>query len=190
MNIARILCPVESLGPGKRIVIWTAGCSKKCANCASPEFWRTNDRQSISVEKLSKIIIRISEEENTDKLTISGGDPLEQPDELLSLLKSIRNAFHDVLIYTGYTFEQLEILRSKEYLDDFRKYCDVLIDGPYIDAENRSGTALTGSGNQRIIFFHDELKPEYDAYLKEGRKIQNIYVNDRMISIGIHGKEE
>ena len=149
-----------------------------------------HDTQSISVEKLSKIIIRISEEEKTDKLTISGGDPLEQPDELLNLLISIRKNFSDILIYTGYTYEHLETLRSKKYMDDFRKYCDILIDGPYVDEENNSGTALTGSGNQHIIFFNDKLKPEYDEYLKEGRKIQNIYFNKKLISIGIHSKEE
>lgn len=190
MNVASILAPVEALGPGRRIVLWTAGCSKKCKNCASPEYFRPTEKQSISIEKLSKIVIRICEENNIERLTISGGDPLEQPQELLRFLKSIRKNFSDILVYTGYTFEELEKVRTKEFISDLRKYCDVLIDGPYIDELNKTGTALTGSGNQNIIYFNEKLGPLYEAYLREGRKLQNFYINNRLISVGISDKEE
>lgn len=39
MYIARILYPVEVLGPGKRIGIWFCGCPRRCEGCSNPELW-------------------------------------------------------------------------------------------------------------------------------------------------------
>lgn len=49
MNIARILYPVEVLGPGKRIGIWFCGCSHSCKGCSNPELWNTKPEYEISV---------------------------------------------------------------------------------------------------------------------------------------------
>lgn len=36
MYVARILYPVEVLGPGKRVGIWFSGCPSKCKGCSNP----------------------------------------------------------------------------------------------------------------------------------------------------------
>ena len=50
MYLDRILYPVTSLGPGKRLCIWVSGCNARCEGCANPELWTQRPEQFISVE--------------------------------------------------------------------------------------------------------------------------------------------
>jgi DNA polymerase-1 len=77
---------------------------------------------------------------------------LEELLEILDLCKSIKHKYpnKNIWIYTGYTFEslkgtQLEIL----------KYCDILVDGPYIESLRDLSLPFRGSTNQRIINLQD-----------------------------------
>ena len=84
MYIDRILYPIHTLGPGNRAVIWTKGCSKECKNCSNPELWHIGKAaKSRSVKELFQIILNISRENRIDGITFTGGDPIEQFDELI-----------------------------------------------------------------------------------------------------------
>ncbi|MEM7016481.1 MAG: 4Fe-4S cluster-binding domain-containing protein, partial [Pseudomonadota bacterium] len=37
INMARLAYPVTALGPGRRVVLWVAGCSLRCKDCITPE---------------------------------------------------------------------------------------------------------------------------------------------------------
>ncbi len=37
VNLFSLAWPVTSLGPGRRVVLWVAGCRKRCPGCISPE---------------------------------------------------------------------------------------------------------------------------------------------------------
>ena len=104
MFIDRILAPIETLGPGKRLVIWTKGCSKCCNNCANPELWNTEGANDYSVDRIFEIVQGIFQEYEIEGITISGGDPLEQKKEFLSLIQKLGNICQDILVYTGYTY--------------------------------------------------------------------------------------
>ena len=45
MYLDRILYPVTSLGPGKRLCIWVSGCNARCEGCANPELWTQRPEQ-------------------------------------------------------------------------------------------------------------------------------------------------
>ena len=47
MNVARILFPVQVLGPGNRIGIWLCGCNRACKGCSNPELWIQRDEFEI-----------------------------------------------------------------------------------------------------------------------------------------------
>jgi len=191
MQVERILYPVETLGPGKRMGIWTIGCSKRCSNCVSPELWEQRKDKNISVIQLFKFVSKVMREYKVDGITISGGDPLEQPEDLLEFLNIIYPLCQDILIYTGYTLEQLQDKWPKERVDFLRSHCAVLIDGPYIDELNDNTIPLRGSTNQTIQCFDKNFQVIYDRYCKEfGRRVQNIYYGEKLISIGILNKEE
>jgi anaerobic ribonucleoside-triphosphate reductase activating protein len=89
-------------------------------------------------------------------LTISGGDPLDQNDEVLTdlcqLVFDIKEKFpdKDIWLYTGYMIEQLKGIQL-----DILHYVDVLVDGPFIQDWKDTTLPFRGSWNQRIIHLND-----------------------------------
>lgn len=190
MKIDRMLFPIETLGPGMRLVIWTKGCSKQCYKCANPELWDAQGARDVSPKEIAKIIRNIHTQTPVDGITFTGGDPLEQAEDLLELLKEIKPLVEDILVYTGYTYECLKKAWSWEKLLCLEKYVSVLIDGPYVEERNDNTCPLRGSDNQRIFFLDEKYKESYEEYLSKGRKIQNVYMGNRLISVGIHNRNE
>lgn len=189
MYIDRILYPITTLGPGNRLVIWTKGCSKHCENCANPELWDVGSSRNVSVDEVFQIIMNIHKETPIEGVTISGGDPLEQVEDVLDLIVRIKkNIVEDILVYTGYYYKDIKNVWDKEVIDKIENNIGVLIDGPYIDEQNKDYLTLSGSENQNIIFFNQALKDKYDKYIQKGRKIQNVYMGSKLISVGIHSK--
>ena len=107
MYIDRILYPIYTLGPGSRVVIWTKGCSKRCKNCSNPELWNINKSKNRDVKSLFQIILNISKENHIDGITFTGGDPLEQFNELIEFVGLLKNITNDILVYTGDYFKDL-----------------------------------------------------------------------------------
>ena len=69
-------------GPGNRFVLWTQGCSKGCSDCFNPLTWSVKENISLTPNQIFELIKNY----DIDGVTITGGDPLEQPEELLELL--------------------------------------------------------------------------------------------------------
>jgi anaerobic ribonucleoside-triphosphate reductase activating protein len=184
MRIGRILSPVHSLGPGERLCIWTQGCGKKCMGCISPELQEPSGLD-IDEEILWKLMQQIADKNDCSGLTVSGGDPMEQPDSLLMLLEKARSRFEDVLVYTGFSIE--DILKGCaggagiKCLD----YIDVLIDGRYVKELNTSDCVLRGSSNQKITYLNEKMKPIYEEYMKQGRIVETFAHNQKTIITGI-----
>lgn len=190
MKLDRLLFPIETLGPGKRLVIWTKGCSKHCEKCANPELWEAKGAKEIPAGEIAGIILNIHKETPVDGITISGGDPLEQAEELFALLKIVKPFIDDILVYTGFYHWQLQEQWSAEWLEKLEENISVLIDGPYVDGQNDNTCPLRGSANQSLIFFDEKYRKVYQTYLNRGRKIQNVYMGNRLISVGIHNRNE
>jgi len=178
MYIARILYPVEVLGPGKRIGIWFCGCPHKCKGCSNPELWEKQEKYQISLNNVLKLICEISDNHQVDGFTITGGEPLEQLDDLSCLIDSIKCISDDILVYTGYEFEELS---GKDI-----KNISVLITGRYKESLN-DNSLLRGSSNQEIHILSKKHEEKYKRYLSiEVNKIQNFTTRDGVVSVGIH----
>lgn len=189
MLIDRVIFPITALGPGERIAIWTQGCSKRCRNCASRELWEKDSAKDIAVGGLIGKIAEYIGDEKVDGITITGGDPLEQPEELNVLLEGLHIFSRDILLYTGYEYGELQERLGPAYLERLRKNVSVLIDGRYVDDKNDNKSALRGSVNQNIIFFDESVRKKYERYIRNGRQIQNVYYDKSLMSVGIHNKE-
>lgn len=187
--VDRVLFPVTTLGPGERVVVWTSGCSKRCDGCSNPELWVKSSGQRMPVEALARQLFDLGASRGVGRMTLTGGDPLEQFNAILELLEMVRPQFFDVLVYTGFDFDQLASEVGQERLNRFSSLADVIVDGPYVDALNEGGDCLRGSSNQRVIYLNDALESEYAACLSRGRVVQNFVFGDRVISVGIHGKD-
>ena len=164
MFVDRIYFPVTTLGPGERVVVWTCGCTKRCPGCANPELWETRPEAAIEPARLAAVLNDLAGRTGAHRITFTGGDPLEQAPALASVLAAIRSAFDDILIYTGYTFGELTAMpklptgplplpsspqpssgglpnegsagAAPSAHPEDAPLIDVLIDGPYVEAEN------------------------------------------------------
>lgn len=131
-----------------------------------------------------ELVRSVSDSAPVDGFTLTGGDPMEQP-ELAGLLPELREISGDILLYTGYTLEQL---RAMPGASGVLENVSVLIDGEYI-AERNTGCPLRGSDNQRVIFLDESLRAGYEEYMSRGNMIQNFTVGNSVISVGIHGAD-
>ena len=164
MYIARILYPVKVLGPGNRIGIWFAGCHHKCKGCSNPELWKVDKKYFVTVERVEKLIRNVAVGHEIDGFTITGGDPMEQADELANLLTRVADISQDVILYTGYQIKELTSEAQIKLLDRI----SVLIDGEYKEELN-DGAFLRGSSNQIIHILSDQYRDKYEKYIRGNR---------------------
>lgn len=182
MLLARMISPIHSLGPGERVGIWLQGCSKKCRGCISPEMQSFDNMKNVPVEILVTIIKEEARRNSCSGLTISGGDPFEQAEELYDLLSGLRPVFSDILVYTGFTLDEIE--KSKK-MRECLKFIDVLIDGRYEEEFNFGNGKLYGSENQRIYYFNDLIIDSYKEYVSRIHLLESFIHEGRVISVGI-----
>ena len=170
-------------GEGIRAVIWTQGCIHNCLGCHNPETHDLNGGYELDIEDVKKQIDNLV---GQDGITLSGGDPLEQPKACSIIAKYCQKLGLNVWCYTGYTYE---ILLKKAEIDknimELLKNIDVLVDGKFIKAEQSYDVIFRGSKNQRLIDIPKSLKTKttvlvtkYDEeYInKKGRKNQYMYL--------------
>ena len=178
MYVARVLYPIEVLGPGKRVGIWFCGCPRRCKGCSNPELWEFQDRYYTSPQLVFDLILRIAKDHPIDGFTITGGDPMYQADDLQQLIVLLRAISEDILVYTGYSLNEI----SADQLNGIA----VLIDGEYIESRNNN-CVLRGSDNQLVHILDDRFRGIYNDYLSSTEsQIQNFMTSDGVVSVGIH----
>jgi len=184
MLLARILYPVLPLGPGKRIGIWLCGCKRRCPHCANPELQEFDPQKEVPLSQVIAFVRSVFQSKPVDGITISGGEPFEQAGELAGLLEAVTVLTDDILIFSGYRYEQLKE-RHCSATDQVLDAAGVLVDGEYVDELN-NGSPLRGSDNQRMIFLKPELRDRYEAYMERGRLYQNICTQEGVFLLGLH----
>ena len=133
-------------GKGLRTVIFLSGCIHKCKGCHNKELQDFNFGIEMTEEE---IFARIEKNAGLIKgVTLSGGDPMEQPIKVVNLCKRIKNLGLNIWCYTGYSFE--EILKSEEKKSLLQEV-DVLVDGIFDLTKKSEKLKYVGSSNQRII---------------------------------------
>ncbi len=181
LQIDRMFFPTKALGYGSRLAIWTIGCPHHCANCSNPELWAENPDKDIPVSDIIKAIK--PHLADIDGITITGGEPFSQIDELLMLLREIKSlGINDILVYTGYRLEQLSNIG--DLYDEALSLIGVLIDGEYVDGLN-DNKGIRGSSNQQIYVFYPELIEKYKNCEVCERTAQTLVINAKLSSIGI-----
>jgi pyruvate formate lyase activating enzyme len=77
-------------GPGLRYVIFLQGCPLRCAYCHNPDTWAIDAGYEISAQAQTEEILRYRNY-LTGGVTISGGEPLTQPEFVLELIQRCRS---------------------------------------------------------------------------------------------------
>lgn len=158
MNLRLAGCKTDSIvdGPGIRMAVFVQGCSHRCPGCHNPETHDPSGGYDVSVSSLVEIISRSSP---IDGVTLSGGEPFEQAAPAAALAVSVAKCGLDLVIYSGYTFEELWV----KSIDDrntaiLLETGLLLIDGPFILQEQDLTLPYRGSRNQRLIDLPNSMK--------------------------------
>lgn len=165
LTLSRVHFPVTTLGPGRRVGIWFQGCSIRCPGCISADTWVKREPDLPVADLLQNIREWLSQ---CDGVTISGGEPFEQPDALADLLGAIRAEWDpNVLVYSGLDFEGL-----REHPLVLSGLIDALISEPFLQEEAQT-KPLRGSDNQRLHFLTERgrrLFAQYDLASSQPEK--------------------
>lgn len=134
-------------GKGIRYTVFTQGCPHHCPGCHNPQ---THPFEGGETYTPQEIFEDFQKNPMLKGITFSGGEPFCQPEPLTELAKLVHGLGKDVTVYTGYTYEQL-LEKRDPAVDALLRETDVLIDGPFIEAQKNLELLFRGSENQRLI---------------------------------------
>lgn len=142
-------------GTGTCVSFWTQGCPHHCPSCQNPETWDFQGGKEVPTDIRGQIIKAICANGITRNFSVLGGEPLcdENLDEVDKIITGVRAAYPQIKIFvwTGYILEELKE-KKNDKINHILSQIDVLIDGPFIQAERDITLELRGSRNQRILY--------------------------------------
>ncbi len=150
-------------GPGIRFIVFLKGCPLRCKYCHNRDAWSSEGAKLYTPDE---IITEVNKYRNfidssNGGITVSGGEPLIQPEFLKELFKKCKEeGIHTAVDTSGY----VNVDEVKEVLE----YTDlVLLDLKQANAEKHK--VLTGVENDRIKLFTQYLsdinKPVWIRYV-------------------------
>lgn len=134
-------------GRGIRMAVFVQGCPHHCLGCHNPQ---THDFAGGTLDDTDRIFEAFRENPLYRGITFSGGEPFCQPKPLKALADRVHGIKKDVTVYTGWTYEALCAMHDPD-VDALLSVCDVLVDGPFIEAQRDPELLFRGSANQRLI---------------------------------------
>ncbi len=134
-------------GPGMRVTVFFQGCEHHCPGCHNPQTW---DRHGGTAYELADVIGLIKDSPLIRGITLSGGEPFLQPEAAAALARLFHARGKDVWAYTGFLWDDL-LTKDDPAIQTLLRECDVLVDGPFRQAERIPGLYFRGSANQRMI---------------------------------------
>jgi len=131
-------------GPGLRAVVWFQGCTLGCPSCFNPATHDPTAGTERDTADLAQVIL--AQKERIEGVTVSGGEPFQQPAALLDLLQRVSATGLSRLVFTGYTLAEAQ---HQSLGPEILRHVDVLIAGRYVESR-RLGHELLSSTNQQI----------------------------------------
>lgn len=135
-------------GPGIRYVIFMQGCPLKCKYCHNRDTWDFSGGEEYSVDEVIDRIKRCKSyiDASGGGVTVSGGEPLLQPQFLIELFKRLKELNISTALDTAGS------LKINEKIEELLKYTDlVILDIKHIN--NKKSIELTGVPNENNINF-------------------------------------
>lgn len=134
-------------GPGYRLALFTQGCPHHCPGCHNPQ---THAFDGGRLADTDEIVALLGKNPLVRGITLTGGEPMMQPEPLALIAEAARARGMNVWCYTGYTLEAL-LAEGREDRLRLLRLVDVLVDGPYRSHERSLDLLYRGSRNQRLI---------------------------------------
>lgn len=192
LQINKAHWPVTVLGPGRRVGLWVQGCTIHCPGCVSQDTWPRDAARTLAVADLVTWC-RETSAGKLDGVTISGGEPFEQPQGLAALLAQLaawrkRDGLDfDVLCYSGMPRKVLERKHAP-----ILALLDAIVPEPYVN-DLPQGPLWRGSRNQPLVPLSERGHARYAPYLDAsaeagGKRMQASVEGGRVWMIGIPGR--
>lgn len=186
LRLHNVVYHTRVLGPGVRAAVWFQGCRRRCRGCMSESSRPMEGGKLVSISKLCAAIL---DQKGIEGVTVSGGEPFLQPEALFALLSRLRRASDlGVIVYTGFTLEQLRVMEDPWVPKVLDGLVDLLIDGEYVEELN-DGKSLKGSSNQRLHFLTDRYLPCRELYEGTERNAEVILKENELFFVGIPNKD-
>lgn len=179
INIYELQQVTYALGPGKRFAIWVQGCPFNCQGCMTPD---SIPFRKEKVYTITRLVEKIKKVQNLEGITISGGEPFMQAEQISELIQKIKdfNPFVNYIVYSGFKLDRLKWNAAKKLL----KEIDVLIDGLYVNKLNNN-KGIRGSTNQKIHFITNRLI-DHKRYFEEKERNQEKHrKKDGILFVGL-----
>jgi len=149
LEVYSITKNTEVNGPGTRNMVHVQGCTLGCVGCFNTATWPTKSKKSYTVD-----IADLAEQllvDNIDGVTISGGEPLQQAEATIHLIRLIltREPDTSVLLYTGYSKAEVS---DAGYLEVLTDLVDIIVFGRFEKDKiiPQPHNQLRGSLNQEV----------------------------------------
>ena len=157
MNYATIKNNDIANGPGVRVSLFVSGCTHRCPGCFNEIAWDFEYGQPFTQETIDAILKMLAPS-HIKGLTLLGGEPFEPQNQpaIVELLRQVKSKYPNktVWAYSGYLFDR-DILAGRlgprEITEEYIRYLDVLVDGPFIQSRKNLSLRFRGSDNQRLI---------------------------------------
>ena len=154
MNYSQLIACDTANGEGVRTSLFVSGCTNHCPGCFNQEAQDFNYGK-LYTQDTENILLDCIKQPYISGLSILGGDPLCQDDAGLITLNSLAHKVHSlgktVWLWTGFKWEDFNFTNNFSLQSLLLSACDVVVDGPFIEAEKDLTLAFRGSRNQRII---------------------------------------
>jgi anaerobic ribonucleoside-triphosphate reductase activating protein len=164
VNVALVIERTGAEGPGERYALWVQGCPMRCAGCCNPEMLVFVERERQSARALAEHVIA-QRAHGVEGVSLLGGEPFAQAEALAELAERVRAAGLSVMVYTGFTIEELRAQRDP-HVDALLAQTDLLVDGRYERERHSTARRWIGSDNQRLHFLTDRYRaddPQFSA---------------------------
>ena len=160
MNYSRLIACDTANGEGVRTSLFVSGCTNHCPGCFNQEAQDFNYGK-LYTQDTENILLDCIKQPYISGLSILGGDPLCQDDMGLITLNFLAHKVHSlgktVWLWTGFKWEDFNFTNNFSLQSLLLSACDVVVDGPFIEAEKDLSLAFRGSRNQRIIDVRETL---------------------------------
>jgi anaerobic ribonucleoside-triphosphate reductase activating protein len=162
LNVALEVACTEAEGPGRRYALWVQGCPLRCPGCCNPEFLAFTPRSQRRVEDVVAAI-DAARSRGIEGISVLGGEPTRQAAGLALVAEATRAMGLSVMVYSGFTLAQLRSEGDAD-VDRLLAATDLLVDGPYLEAQRTTERRFIGSTNQVLHALSDRYRVDDPAF--------------------------
>lgn len=139
-------------GPGVRLVVFLKGCPMRCQYCHNPDTWDMAGGRDMTAEEIIEKFRSARNFYRGGGITVTGGEPLMQPDFVTALFEAARREeIHTCLDTSGITFRRGDTVCLEKLGRLLASTCLVMLDIKHIDSQKHK--ALTGQPNETVLDF-------------------------------------